>query len=636
MAAILDQFRPEPGQIDLREFTWRLLSRQARNDMWIRGHRDAVRDVAWSADGRTLASLSHDRTVRITDPTTGRLRTTINEHGVDPTWMAMAPGGDCLAILYRAGNESYRLGIWDTRTGARQATLDDDQVAERRPTFAPNGETLAVPRIERASNRGAVLLWDFRTGGKRYLLEELSDCSTIGFSVDGRLIAAACQDHAKTEATTIHVVDLSSGGTIAKLAGNRRATYSIVFTPDGKSLITGGHDGTVRIWDLVAGKERACMEFDDEAVYNAALANDSKWIVAVSEVYSKRNTRVRVFDLQTGDGVLPTFELPCLAWNMAMNSREGRYALACQDRIVRVRRIEPEPLVVQLPGHEKETWAVGFTPDNKTLISTSDDHSVAVWDIATGAKRLDLMGHDSLASCLAIAPAGARAYSGGYDGKAIVWDLANGKRLHTLEGHSSPLRAISLSPNGSRLATGGRDRKLLLWDAHSGKQIAEWQDHTDEIRAIAFTLDGKHRISGGHDQNVIVREIESGAQVARFRNPDEVWSIAVHPDGRSLIIGGKDGVPRVWDIFTGQQRDVIGGHAAQIYCVAVSPDGRTIASAGMDRTIRLWHLPTGGELCCLKSISSDARGVAFSPDGRMLAAGLHDGKVLCWTASGLD
>jgi len=299
----------------------------------------------------------------------------------------------------------------------------------------------------------------------------------------------------------------------------------------------------------------------------------------------------------------------------------------------------PEPLQT-LTGHDGAVRSVAFSADGKTLASGSFDKTAKVWDVATGQKLATLRGHGDAhvgganpmpgINSVTFAADGKILATGGLDGTVKLWDVAAKKELRTLTGHSNRVLSISMAPDGKTLASGSEDRSLRIWEIATGNLKSTLLGHVGAIEAVAFDADGTTLVSGATDGTIKLWDAAEGREITTLRMGNDVVSVALSRDRKSLAAGQGSGAVTLWYLGEKAERRVLGGHRAAVYSAAFSPDSKTLATASLDGTVRLWDVATSRRLASLDAHEKGAWTLAFSPDGKLLATGGEDRAVKLW------
>ena len=591
-----------------------LMCRSVRRDfeqlLTLKGHSSEVGSVAFSPDGKRLASGSTDKTIKIWDTVTGKELLTLKGHSKGVDSVAFSPDGKRLASA--SGDKTIKL--WDTVTGKELLTLKGHSGFASSIAFSPDGKRLASPSVR------TIKIWDAVTGKELLTLKGHSrGVLSIAFSPDGKRLASASH--------TIKLWDTLTGKELLTLKGHsgiERAVLSVTFSPDGKRLASGGLDRTIKLWETAAGKELLTLRGHSGEVFSVVFSLDGSLVSGSADGTIKR------WDVVTGKELLTLRGRPEGVWSVAFSPDGKRLASGNHDTTIKLWDTVTKTEVVTFKGHSRGVWSVAFSPDGKCLASGSNK-TIKLWDTVTGETLLTLERYSEEVDSVAFSPDGKRVASGRNDKTIKLWDTVTGKELLTLKGHSDRVPSVAFSPDGKRLVSGSRDKTIKLWDTATGKEVLTLKGHSHAVFFVAFLPDGKRLASVSHDTTIKLWDTVTGNELLTLKgHSTRRGSIAFSPDGKRLALGSQDYAIKLLDTATGQELLTLKGHSHTVQSLAFSPDGRRLASGSWDQTIKLWDTVTGNELLTLKGHSHAVKSLAFSPDGKRLASGGQDKTIKFW------
>ncbi len=428
----------------------------------------------------------------------------------------------------------------------------------------------------------------------------------LAFSPDGKTLAVGGQraiqsatSPVQSSATergvgliTVWAVDgngLKPGSTLPSLSDR---TTALAFSPDGASLAAGYEGGAVTLWNLAASP-------------------------AVSRTLGNHPDRINGLAFSpTGRQLVSIGKADVVLWELGGT---------------------PEAIETRLENGER-VRSVAFNPAGTQLAAGYEDGRIKLWDTASRqSTALTAATASGAINSLSFSPDGRKLAVGTSDKLVVIWDLATRQPM-ILTGHTAAVESVAFSPDGQLLASGSRDKTIRRWDVKRFKEVGPpLEGHGDWVTGIAFSPSGL-LASGGNDGKVILWNSATRSRLGRLLegiHDDEIWSVAVGPDGRRLASGGKDGRVVLWALPSGRPFEISRG-ASAVRTVSFSPDGSTLAAGSQDGHITLWDVTLATPATPAKKdelIHSEGQYVtdlAYSPDGRLLASGSFDGDVKMW------
>ncbi|MCA2700410.1 MAG: hypothetical protein IM500_08185 [Microcystis sp. M179S2] len=344
-----------------------------------------------------------------------------------------------------------------------------------------------------------------------------------------------------------------------RLDGHDRDVTSVNFSPDGKTLVSGSWDKTIKLWNVETGQEIRTLKGHDNWVNSVNFSPDGKTLVSGSA-----DKTIKLWNVETGQEIRT------------------------------------------LKGHDSYVLSVNFSPDGKTLVSGSWDKTIKLWNVETGQEIRTLKGHHGNVISVNFSHDGKTLVSGSWDGTIKLWNVETGQEIRTLHGHDEPVNSVNFSSDGKTLVSGSDDKTIKLWNVETGKEIRTLKGHDYRVTSVNFSPDGKTLVSGSDDKTIKLWNVETGQEIRTLKGHDNwVTSVNFSPDGKTLVSGSDNKTIKLWNGSTGQEIRTLKGHDDNVNSVNFSPDGKTLVSGSADNTIKLWNGNNGWDLDALMERSCD-------------------------------
>ncbi len=575
-----------------------------------------VYDLTYSPDGKLFA-VSGTMGIWIYDAHTGEERNLLLGHGSGGVpAVAFSPNNKLLA----SGRCDKTIRLWDPQTGQHKATFAGHQDAVYSVAFSPDGKKLAS-----GGEDETIRLWDVGTGELLLTFAgHAGGVSNVMYSSDGGMLASHGWDK------VIHLWDSNTGKFLRSLTGHAGNVYSIAYSPDSKMLASGCEDGTVRLWETQTGQLKATLTVstDSEDVDSVVFSPDGQTLVGASH----EDAMIQFWDVASGER-LKTIESPPDTTEKTVFSPDGStLASAGSDGTVRFWDVATTTPIRTLTGYANLFTDMAYSPDGKTLAIVSSMNRLRLWDTRTAKLMKTYLPRSGSLFCIAFSPDGVTLACGG-SGDNSVWLLnaETGEHGQVFTGHNNDVGAVAFSPDGQILASGDSNGNIHVWDAATGEtlRILEWHDHY--VRTLAFSPDGKMLVSTS-DAEIRFWDITTGETVRKVSGYD----VSLTPDWHTFVTYDSDRIVKYWHMDSDDPLKTITPEEKPCFPM-YSPDGHTFATIDYEGdTISFWDANTSEVIQTfahghIKSHQSE--GIMFksySPDGRTFATAGWDSTILLW------
>jgi WD40 repeat protein len=429
--------------------------------------------------------------------------------------------------------------------------------------------------------------------------------------------------------------------TLRVLEGHVHSVRAVTLSADGRRVVSGSDDKTLRVWDLEGEAPPRLLQGHTDSVRAVALSADGRRAVSGSA-----DKTLRVWDLE-GKSPTRVFQGHTGSVNAIALSADGRRAVSgSDDKTLRVWDLEGKAPTRVLLGNTGSINAVALSADGRRAVSGSDDGTLRVWNLeskgspprllngAPRTRRWQWRSQTGSIEAVALSADGKRAVSGSDDGTLHVWDLEGKAPPRLLQGHTRSVRAVALDADGGRALSGSADWTLRVWDLEGKAPLRVLEGHTNWVSAVALSADGRRAVSGSDDGIVRVWDLEGKAPPHIQGHTSAVWAVALSADGRRAISGSGDGTMRVWEREGKVPPHILEGHTGSIMAAALSADGKRAVSGSIDKTLRVWDLEGKSPPRVLEGHTGSVLTVALSADGRRAISGSNDKTLRVWDLEG--
>jgi WD40 repeat protein len=499
---------------------------------------------ALSPDGKILAEAraegpirgfgSADGVIRLWSVATGRERRVLKGHEGYITQMAFSPDGKVLASVGRDG----LVHLWDVARGKELRRLKGHVHAVFSVAFAPDGKTVA------SGCDGSLRLWDVATGREIWNLDVFR-VEAVAFAPGGRALASGCH-------TAVCLWDPATGKKLREMRGHEEKVTALAFSRDGQTLASGSLDRTIRLWDPATGQERRPLPGHKVPVTALAYAPGGG-MLATGDRYGHvllwepaTGKLLRQFDRDGTDLV----EAVAFAPDGRRLSAAGlNLAVHCWEPVSGklIRRVELRPELYLL--------ALGFAPDGQQLAAGcgGQERRLLIRDVDAGANLRSVGRRWPWPPGPVVFAPDCRTLAAAPEGGPVrIWDRATGKELRTLAGSTGHVPP-AFGANGKTLVAVGEERTARLWDLDTGQEVRRWQLGDFQLHGLAYSPDGRLVASSmGPDAffgTIHLWEAATGQERIAFHgNQGEIHVLAFAPDGRTLASAGTDNTVLIWDV----------------------------------------------------------------------------------------
>ena len=499
--------------------------------------------------------------------------------------------------------------------------------------FNNNGDHIVT-----ASEDGTARVWEVATGRLLASLLHTGAVNHASFSPDGSRVLTASSHMAQ-------VWDWARGQTVTPPITHSESVTAAKFSPDGRKVMTASRDHTAQIRELTTGTPLLIEH--GEAVKDAAWSPDGRLVATISG-----DSKVKISDATSAQLLATCHGIGRYVYCVSF-SADGQRVLWSSWGKAGVNDARTGIAITPLLKHGQAVRTAVFSPDERRILTASEDQTIQIWNSADGAALGVPIKLNHALRDAAFSPDGKRIITASDDGSARIFATATREMVFAPLKHSGRLTRSCFSPDGAFVLTAGIDGTVRLWDIATSGPESLVLTHKRFVRQISAAPDENTVATAGSDSMVRLWNADSGRLVGTaFRHDAEVTDIAFSRDGHRFATASLDGTARIWDVATGRQIQQITLTNLALSRILFSPDGEYVHIAAgpnvafryltrrvtiTDGSVRIqtWNVQNGAPATPILTLEGTRQFAEFSPDARRVAACSEDGTIGIWeTARG--
>ncbi|XP_005991379.1 apoptotic protease-activating factor 1 isoform X2 [Latimeria chalumnae] len=548
----------------------------------VRPHTDTVYHACFSSDGQKIASCGADRTLQILKSETGERLLEINDHDDEVLCCAFSPDNKLVATC----TTDKKVKVWNSETGNLIKTYEEHA-------------------------------------------EQVNHCEFNNTSE--KILLATCSDD-----TYLKLWDINEKHCRNTLFGHEGYVNHCLFSPDDHYLASCSNDGTLKLWDVESANEWKSIDVKELFLESEDNQNDAEvlvkccsWSSDSARVMAAAKNIIFVFDVETSTLLTEIKMNPhSTIYYFDFCPRSQMAAVAVSPYSVELWNIESNKRVADLRGHLSWVRSVRFSPDGSTLLSSSDDQTVRLWEtnkvhkssVVSLKRVLDVLFHGDDVTILAP------------DNRKQLQLITAGFDTCQSEAQDSRVCCCCLSKNRQSAALGHDDGIVKILTLPDFKTIRATEGHKKSVQKCQFTPDGQTLITSSDDATILLWNWQTEDFKVLQGHSEQVKNFKLL-DNKRLLSWSFDGTVKVWDITSGEVMQDFACHDGAVLCCDVSPNGTMFSSTSADKTAKVWSFSNPVPLYVLEGHKDCVRSCRFSWNSKFLATGDDDGEIRIWKVS---